>query len=72
MIGRGFLYTGLALIAATAVRAMMNLLQADPFDPWVAVLAAGCILLSIGLGLTKFQLGKKIEEAIEHLTKRVT
>jgi hypothetical protein len=63
MIGRTFLYTGQALIAAAALRSVLNLLKADPFDPWAVVLAVGCILASIGLGLTKSRVRKKIEKA---------
>ena len=62
MIGKGFLYTGLALIAATALRAIFDLLQTRPTDPWVFVFAAGCIAVSIGIGLTRLQPWKSIEE----------
>jgi hypothetical protein len=52
MLGRAFLYTGLALIGATALRAIFDLIQSDPADAWVFVFAAGCIAASIGAGLT--------------------
>ncbi len=52
-IGRGLLFFGAALVAATVIRATADLLQADPFDPWSAVLATGCVLMSIGLGLRR-------------------
>ena len=67
MIGKALLYTGLAMIAAAALRAVIDLLRADPFDPWSAVLAAGCILASIGMGLTKSKPWKRIEEATGQL-----
>ncbi len=53
MLGRAFLFTGLALIAATAMRAIFDLIQSDPGDAWVFVFAAGCIALSIGAGMTR-------------------
>ncbi len=53
MWGRTLLFTGLALIAATAVRAVFDLIQSDPGDAWVFVFAAGCIAASIGAGLTR-------------------
>jgi hypothetical protein len=62
MIGRLFLYTGMALIAASALRALVDLLQADVFDPWSIVLAVGFILASIGLGMTKSKPWEKIKE----------
>ncbi len=52
-VGRGLLFFGFALVVATAIRALADLLQADPFDPWSLVLATGCIIMSIGLGLGK-------------------
>jgi hypothetical protein len=61
MIGAGFLYTGVALIAATALRAILDLLQTRPTDPWVFVFAVGCIAVSIGLGLTRLKPWKNIE-----------
>jgi protein-S-isoprenylcysteine O-methyltransferase Ste14 len=61
MIGGAFLYTGLALIAATALRAILDLLQTRPTDPWVFVFAVGCIAASIGLGLTRFTPWKNLE-----------
>ncbi len=53
MIGRLCLYTGVAFIAAAGLRGLIDLVQADQFDPWTIVLAVGCVLASIGLGLTK-------------------
>ncbi|MFQ6113135.1 MAG: hypothetical protein ACE5NG_03485 [bacterium] len=52
-IGTCLLYSGAALVAAAAIRAVADLLQAEPFDPWSAVLALGCILMSIGLGVRR-------------------
>jgi hypothetical protein len=67
MVGKALLYTGFAMVAAAALKASIDLLRADPFDPWSAVLAAGCILASIGLGLTKSEPWKRIEEATRRL-----
>jgi hypothetical protein len=67
MIGKTLLYTGLAMVAAAALKATIDLLRTDPFDPWAAVLAAGCILASIGLGLTKSEPWKRLEEATRRL-----
>ena len=67
MIGRALLYSGLAMIAAAALRAVLDLLRADPFDPWSAVLAAGCILASIGIRLTRAKPWKRIEEETRKL-----
>lgn len=55
MIGKIFLFTGLALITATALRAIFDLLQARPVDPWAFVFAIGCIAVSIELGLTRHE-----------------
>lgn len=52
-IGRGLLYFGIALIFATTIRALADMLQADEFNPWSAILAAGLIFISIGIGLKK-------------------
>lgn len=67
MVGKALLYTGLAMVAAAALKATIDLLRADPFDPWSAVLAAGCILASIGLGLTKSEPWKRLEEVTRRL-----
>jgi len=67
MIGKAFLYFGLAMIVAAAVKASLDMLRADPFDPWSAVLAVGCILVSIGIGLTKSNPWKWIEEVTSRL-----
>lgn len=68
MIGRGFLYTGVALILASAIRSLADMLQADTFDPWSIVLALGCILASIGLGLTGYKPWEKIKEKSEEIS----
>ena len=65
MIGRGFLYTGMALILASALRSLADMLQADTFDPWSIALAVGCILASIGLGMTGVKPWEKIQETFE-------
>jgi hypothetical protein len=67
MIGKASLYFGLAMIVAAAVKASLDMLRADPFDPWSAVLAVGCILVSIGIGLTKSNPWKWIEEVTSRL-----
>lgn len=67
MIGKAFLYLGFALVVAAALKASLEMLRADPFDPWSVVLAVGCILVSIGFGLTKFNPGKWIEESTSQL-----
>jgi hypothetical protein len=53
VLGRGLVLFGFALVVATAIRALADLLQADRFNPWSVVLAAGCVLMSIGFGLAK-------------------
>jgi hypothetical protein len=53
MLGRALLFTGLALIAATAVRAVFDLIQSNPGDAWVFVFAVGCVAASIGAGMTR-------------------
>jgi hypothetical protein len=67
MIGKGLLYTGLSLIAATALRAVFDLLQTRPIDPWVFVFAVGCIAASIGFGLTKLEPWKRIQAWTDQL-----
>lgn len=67
MIGKAFLYLGFAMVAAAAFKASLVMLRADPFDPWSAVLALGCILASMGIGLTKSNPWKWIEEITSHL-----
>lgn len=67
MIGRGFLYTGLALISATALRAIVDLVQTRPKDPWVFVFAVGCIAASIGLGLTRIEPWRRIQALADRL-----
>lgn len=52
-LGKGMLFSGLALVVATAIRALADLMQADRFDPWSVILAVGCVSMSIGLGLLK-------------------
>jgi len=61
MVGKALLYTGIALIVASLIRATIYLLRADPFDLWSLVFAAGCILASIGLGVTKSAPWEKIK-----------
>ena len=70
MIGRGILYTGVALILASTLRGLLDMLQADTFDPWSIVLAAGCILTSIGLGMTGFKPWNKIQEISEEISSQ--
>jgi hypothetical protein len=70
MIGRGFLYTGVALILASALRGLLDLLRADTFNPWSIVLAIGCILASIGLGMTGTNPWKKIQEKSEEISSQ--
>jgi hypothetical protein len=62
MVGKALLYFGLALVSAAAVKATVEMLRSDPFDPWSAALAVGCILVSIGIGLTKSTPWKWIED----------
>ncbi len=50
-LGRGLVFFGMALIVATAIRAVADMLHAEPFDPWVVVFSAGCVLASVGWGL---------------------
>jgi uncharacterized membrane protein HdeD (DUF308 family) len=50
-LSRTLFLLGFALVAASAVRAVTVLIQADPFDPWALVLVLGCLLLTIGMGL---------------------
>jgi len=68
MIGRGFLYTGVALILASALRGLLDLLRADTFDPWSMVLAIGCILASIGFGMTGLKPWEKIQDKVEEIS----
>jgi hypothetical protein len=70
MIGRGILYTGVALILASALRGLLDMLKADTFDPWSIVLAAGFILTSIGLGMTGFKPWNKIQEISEEISSQ--
>lgn len=67
MIGKACLYFGLALIVTTAFKATIDMLLADVFDPWSVVLAVGCIVASIGLGLTKSNPWQWIEETTDRL-----
>ena len=70
MIGRGFLYTGVALIGASALRGLLDLLQSDVFDPWSVILAVGCISASIGLGMTKAKPWESIEEKAKDISSQ--
>ena len=67
MVGKGALYTGVALILASALRGLVRMLRADDFDPSSVVLACGCILASIGLGLTGFKPWERIQEKSQGL-----
>jgi len=40
------------MVGAADLKASIDLVHADPFDPWSAILAGRCILARIGLGLT--------------------
>ena len=70
MIGKGFLYSGVALIFATAIRSLADMLRADTFDQWSIVLALGCILDSIGLGMTGIKPWEKIQEMSEEISSK--
>jgi hypothetical protein len=70
MVGKALLNVGLALIAAAALKAAVDMLRADPFDPWSVVLAAGCILVSLGIGLTRIDPGKWIEDFTRRLGRQ--
>jgi hypothetical protein len=59
-----------ALILASALRALLDLLQSETFDPWTIVLAAGCILASIGLGMTGYKPWKKIQDMSEEVSSQ--
>ena len=72
MMGRAFLYTGAALIAAAALRAVLSLLTFETFNIWSVILAVGCILSSIGLGLTKSKPWDKISAASKQIQKNAT
>lgn len=67
MAGKAFLYVGIAMVVAAAVKATLDMLRADAFDVWSAVLAAGCVFVSIGLGITKSEPWKRIEEATNRI-----
>ena len=70
MIGRAILYTGLAMIVAAALRDMLDLLRFETIDVWSVVLAVGCIMASIGLGLTGSKPWEKITEASKRIKKK--
>jgi uncharacterized membrane protein len=57
MIGRIILYSGYGLILAVVLKvvigSLVDLLKFKSIDFWSILLVAGCILASIGLGLTK-------------------
>ena len=67
MIGKACLYFGLALVVAAAFKATIDMLLADVFDPWSAVLAVSCILASTGMRLTKSNPWQWIEETTSRL-----
>ncbi len=52
-IGRGLLYFGIALILATTIRTMVDMLKIEKIDLWSVMLAIGLIVISIGVGLLK-------------------
>jgi hypothetical protein len=67
MVGKALLYFGLAMVITAAMKATVEMLRVDPFDPWSFVLAIGCILVSVGIGLTKLAPWKWIEDTTSHL-----
>jgi hypothetical protein len=67
MIGKAFLYFGLALIVTAVFKATINMLLADVFDPWSVALAVGCIVASIGMGVTRSNPWKWIEDTTTRL-----
>lgn len=69
MIGRAILYTGLAMIVAAALRAILDLLRFETIDVWSIVLAVGCIMASIGLGLTGSKPWEKTPKTSKQLKK---
>ena len=48
-IRRGLFFFGIALVAATTIRAIADMLQSEKFNPWSVVLAIGLIFMSIGV-----------------------
>ncbi|NIR48972.1 hypothetical protein GWO43_11095 [candidate division KSB1 bacterium] len=72
MIGRAILYTGLTMIVAAALRAILDLLRLETIDAWSVVLAVGCIMASIGLGLTGVKPWEKITKASKQIKKNVS
>ena len=69
MIGRDILYTGLAMIGASVLRATLDLLRFETIDVWSVILSVGCILASIGLGITGSKPWEKITEASKQIKK---
>ncbi len=69
MIGRAILFIGLAMIGAAALRATLDLFRFETIDVWSVVLAVGCIMASIGLGLTGSKPWEKINEASKQIKK---
>ncbi len=57
MIGKIILYLGIGLILAVVIKvvivSLIDLLRFQSTDFWSILLVVGCILTSIGLGLTK-------------------
>jgi hypothetical protein len=57
MIGKIILYLGVGLILAvvlkTVITSLVDLLRFQSIDLWSMLLVFGCIITSIGLGLTK-------------------
>jgi hypothetical protein len=63
------LYIGIACIAATVLKATLSLLTFKPLNIWSILLAVGCILTSIGLGLTKLKPWNKIGKSVNQIWK---
>ena len=72
MIGRAILFIGLAMISAAALRATLDLLRFETIDVWSVVLAVGCIMASIGFGLTGSKPWEKITEASKQIKKNTS
>jgi len=61
MIGKIILYSGYGMILAAVLKviisSLVDLLKFQSIDFWSILLVLGCILTSIGLGLTKSKVG---------------
>ena len=57
MIGKIVLYSGVGLILAVVIKvvigSLVDLLKFQSVDFWSILLVVGCLLTSIGLGLTR-------------------